>query len=69
MEACLLWTQRSVSVQGTPNAPGLWGDIGAIVGMAHDLGLNVDPTAWNLAPSDFNRRIRIWWGLYMQDKW
>jgi hypothetical protein len=37
--------------------------------MAHDLGLNVDPSAWSLSPSDANRRLRIWWALYIQDKW
>jgi hypothetical protein len=37
--------------------------------MAHDLGLNVDPSAWNLSLSDANRRLRIWWALYIQDKW
>jgi len=69
IEACLLFTQRSIPIHGAPNSPGLWGDIGAIVGMAHDLGLNVNPEAWSLAPSDSNRRIRIWWALYIQDKW
>jgi hypothetical protein len=49
--------------------PSLWSDIGSLVGMAHDLGLNLDPTAWSLTPSDSNRRIRIWWALYIQDKW
>jgi hypothetical protein len=37
--------------------------------MAHDLGLNVDPSAWSLSRSDANRRLRIWWALYIQDKW
>lgn len=37
--------------------------------MAHDLGLNVDPSAWSLSPSDASRRLRIWWALYIQDKW
>lgn len=37
--------------------------------MAHDLALNLDPTTWSFAPSDSNRRIRIWWGLYIHDKW
>jgi hypothetical protein len=49
--------------------PSLWSDIGSIVGMAHDLGLNLDPTAWSLSPLDSDRRIRIWWALYIQDKW
>jgi len=47
----------------------LWNDIGSLVGMAHDLGLNLDPTAWSLTPADSDRRIRIWWALYIQDKW
>lgn len=37
--------------------------------MAHDLGLNLDPSTWSLATSDSNRRIRIWWALYIHDKW
>lgn len=37
--------------------------------MAHDLGLNLDPTSWSLELSDANRRIRIWWGIYIHDKW
>lgn len=69
IEACLLFLQRHNTIHRAPTLPGLWGDIGAVVGMAHDLGLNVDPSAWSLPPSDANRRLRIWWALYIQDKW
>lgn len=67
IEASLLFLHRHPGPQHT--IPGLWGDIGTIVGMAHDLGLNMDPSSWNLTPSDANRRLRIWWALYIQDKW
>ena len=69
IEACLLFLQRHSTIHRSPTLPGLWGDIGAIAGMTHDLGLNVDPSAWNLSPSDASRRLRIWWALYIQDKW
>ncbi|RDW68416.1 hypothetical protein BP5796_09073 [Coleophoma crateriformis] len=69
IEACLLHVQRHIAIPRAPTIPGLWGDVGAIVGMAHDLGLNVDPSTWNLSHSDAARRLRIWWALYIQDKW
>lgn len=69
IEAALLWLQRHTRIHRSPTTPGLWGEIGSIVGMAQDIGLNVDPSKWNLSPGDYNRRIRLWWGVYMQDKW
>ncbi|RDJ94141.1 fungal specific transcription factor domain-containing protein [Lacticaseibacillus rhamnosus] len=68
IEACLIFLQRHNTIHRAPTLPGLWGDIGTVVGMAHDLGLNVNPSAWCLSPSDENRRLRIWWALYIQDK-
>lgn len=69
IEASLLHLQCHSTIHQAPMLPSLWSDIGSLVGMAHDLGLNLDPTAWSLTPSDSNRRIRIWWALYIQDKW
>lgn len=69
IEASLLHLQRHTVIHRSPTLPGLWSDIGSIIGMAHDLGLNLSPTTWSLSPSDANRRIRIWWALYIQDKW
>jgi hypothetical protein len=69
IEASILHLQRHTTIHEAPVFPGLWSEIGSIVGVAHDLGLNLDPTAWSLSPSDCNRRIRIWWALYIQDKW
>ncbi|KAE8452507.1 hypothetical protein EG329_000410 [Mollisiaceae sp. DMI_Dod_QoI] len=69
IEAALLHLQRHTTIHRSPTLPGLWSDIGSVVGMAHDLGLNLDPSTWSLSSSDANRRIRIWWALYIQDKW
>jgi len=40
-----------------------------LVGMAQELGLNIDPTQWNITQTDRNRRIRIWWAVYIQERW
>ena len=40
-----------------------------IIGMSQDIGLNVDPTTWDISKEDRDRRIRLWWLLYMHDKW
>ncbi|KAL4947402.1 fungal-specific transcription factor domain-containing protein [Aspergillus filifer] len=69
LEMGLLFIQRPLSTHRAPNLPGLWPLIGSLVGMAHDLGLNVDPTGWAIEESERKRRIRIWWALYIADKW
>jgi hypothetical protein len=40
-----------------------------MVAMAHDLGLNIEPTDWDISEAEKRRRRRIWWAVYMQDKW
>lgn len=37
--------------------------------MSHDLGLNVDPSDWAVSRDDQSRRIRLWWAIFIQDKW
>ncbi|KAL4963272.1 Zn(II)2Cys6 transcription factor [Aspergillus stella-maris] len=69
IEMGLLFIQRPLSTHRAPNLPGLWPLIGSLVGMAHDLGLNVDPTGWAIEEPERRRRIRIWWTLYIADKW
>lgn len=69
VEAAVLFTQRALRGKMSTSAPGMWAVIGAIVGMCHDLGLNVDCSTWNVSESVRRRRKRIWWGAYMQDKW
>ncbi|KAH6711124.1 fungal-specific transcription factor domain-containing protein [Leptodontidium sp. MPI-SDFR-AT-0119] len=69
LEASLLHLQRHTPTSPSPTLPGLSSSIGSLAGIAHDLGLNNDPSSWSLSPTDTNRRIRIWWALHIQDKW
>ncbi|KIW71965.1 hypothetical protein PV04_00191 [Phialophora macrospora] len=69
VEAAILFTQRALRGRMSTSAPGMWAVIGTIVGISHDLGLNIDCSAWSIPEPDKRRRKRLWWGVYMQDKW
>jgi hypothetical protein len=69
IEAALLFLQRHTQIHRAPTMPGLYAEIGSLVGTAHDAGLNIDPSNWDLSPSDRSRRKRLWWAVYISDKW
>ncbi|KIW47277.1 hypothetical protein, variant 2 [Exophiala oligosperma] len=69
VEAAVLFTQRALRGKMSTTAPGIWAVIGTIVGMSHDLGLNIDCSMWSISAAAKRRRRRIWWAVYMQDKW
>ncbi|KXT17020.1 hypothetical protein AC579_4330 [Pseudocercospora musae] len=69
IEAGLLFLQRHNQIHRAPTTPGLYAEIGGLVGMCHDAGLNVDPSKWDLSAADKSRRKRLWWALYIFDKW
>ncbi|KAF2765730.1 hypothetical protein EJ03DRAFT_330720 [Teratosphaeria nubilosa] len=69
IEAALLFLQRHTLIHRAPTTPGLHSEIGLLVGMCHDAGLNVDPSKWDLSGPDCSRRKRLWWALYIADKW
>ncbi|RDW91051.1 hypothetical protein BP5796_02216 [Coleophoma crateriformis] len=69
VEAAVLFLQRPASIHRAPSTPGLWAELGGIVGMSHELGLNVSPAKWNIPDAHRSRRIRLWWAVYIFDKW
>ncbi|KAH8690613.1 fungal-specific transcription factor domain-containing protein [Talaromyces proteolyticus] len=69
IEAALLYSQRHTYIFRAPTMPGMIAETGSLIGMSHDIGLNVDPTNWRISETDKKRRIRLWWAVYMQDKW
>ena len=69
LEAWLCFVQRSALIHRAPTTPGLWSEIGSLIGASHDLGINVDPTGWEMEQSQKSRRIRIAWALFTTDKW
>lgn len=69
VEAALLHAQRHTYIFRAPTMPGMWADVGSIVGMSQDVGLNMDASGWNISEDEKKRRKRVWWAVYMQDKW
>lgn len=69
VEAALLHAQRHTYIFRAPTMPGLWAEVGTIVGMSQDVGLNIDASDWDIPEGEKKRRKRLWWAVYMQDKW
>jgi hypothetical protein len=44
-------------------------NMGRTVALAYSLGINRDPTTWDLPQSKRNLRIRLWWGVLIHDYW
>ena len=69
VEAALLHAQRHTYMFRAPTMPGMWAEVGSIVGMSQDVGLNIDPSKWSISDDEKKRRKRLWWAVYIQDKW
>jgi hypothetical protein len=42
---------------------------GKTVALAQCLGLNRDPSSWNIPKDEKHARIRLWWGILIHDRW
>ncbi|KAI5207822.1 hypothetical protein E4T39_01765 [Aureobasidium subglaciale] len=51
-------------------SPGSRGRLTAqLVSMAHNMGLHLDPSTWDLPRWEVSLRCKLAWAIYMQDKW
>ncbi|RFU33120.1 hypothetical protein B7463_g3210, partial [Scytalidium lignicola] len=69
VEAALLFVQRHAYFSGLLGMHSNHIEIANITAMSNDLGLNVDPQDWEISEAEKRRRRRIWWAIYIQDKW
>ncbi|KAI5464804.1 fungal-specific transcription factor domain-containing protein [Mariannaea sp. PMI_226] len=60
-----------LNVGGRPNTSLIGNGVllGSAVSMAHSLGLHHNPMQWEIPESEKNLRIKIWWALWVHDKW
>lgn len=49
--------------------PSAWSLAASMLAMAQSLGLNVDPTGWNLPPWEIRLRRRLWWAVVVEHTW
>lgn len=45
------------------------GMVGTAVALSNALGLNRDPSSWNISPLEKSLRTRIWWLVVIHDRW
>ncbi|KAI1336688.1 fungal-specific transcription factor domain-containing protein [Xylariaceae sp. FL0016] len=43
--------------------------LGGAISLAHSLGLNHDPSSWDIMKSEQLLRMQIWWALLIHDRW
>jgi hypothetical protein len=60
-----------LNVCGRPSTSifGNGGMVGTAVALSNALGLNRDPSKWNISPVEKRFRIRIWWLVVVNDRW
>ncbi|KAL4882506.1 fungal-specific transcription factor domain-containing protein [Aspergillus karnatakaensis] len=58
-----VWGRPSTSMFGNG------GLVGMAVALSNALGLNRDPSAWNISTPERSLRIRLWWLVVIQDRW
>lgn len=49
--------------------PFAWSMAGAMLAMAQSLGLNADPSGWNLPAWEIRLRRRLWWSVVVEHTW
>jgi hypothetical protein len=72
VQAATLYIHRAVQDEhsyAVTDAASMWSIIGLTVGMAHSLGLNLECRLFGLPDEEKRVRRRVWWGLYIEDKW
>ena len=60
-----------LNVGGRPSTSvfGNGGLMGMAVSLSHALGLNRDPSGWDISPAEKAFRVRIWWLVVVQERW
>lgn len=50
-------------------SPFFWSLAASMLAMAQSLGLNIEPTGWNLPPWEIRLRRRLWWAVVVEHTW
>lgn len=60
-----------LNIGGRPSTAifGNGGMLGAAVALSNALGLNRDPSNWDISPLEKRFRMRIWWLIVVHDRW
>jgi hypothetical protein len=71
LQACLLYLQQlpTGSQSALADSPFHWSFLGSTVALAASLGLHLEPRPWGIPDWEKRLRRRLWWAVYLEDKW
>ncbi|KAL2812732.1 fungal-specific transcription factor domain-containing protein [Aspergillus granulosus] len=68
VQAILLFLHTRPRWVRAPNHPGTWALSCMLVGVAQDIGLNLEPSSWTLSAAERKLRRILWWAIFVHDK-
>ncbi|KAL3456868.1 fungal-specific transcription factor domain-containing protein [Aspergillus heterothallicus] len=68
VQAILLFLHIRPRWVRAPNHPGTWALSCMLVGVAQDIGLNLEPSSWTLSAAERKLRRILWWAVFVHDK-
>lgn len=69
IQAAILLLHRPVPSQLTADPPRSWVSVTSALAIAQSLGLHMDPGDWDLPSWEYRLRRRLWWTLFVEEKW
>ncbi|KAH3670805.1 hypothetical protein OGAPHI_001321 [Ogataea philodendri] len=69
VQAILLKLNARPLIIRNANAPRHWALSGSLVALGQELGLNIDPSGWDIPSQEKRLRRVLWWAIYVHDKW
>lgn len=72
VQAALLYIHRQLGdrqAYAVADTPFVWSFTGMVVGLAHSLGLHLECGMFGLPAREKRLRRRLWWAVYIEDKW
>jgi hypothetical protein len=72
LQAALLYLQKfptGAAESALSDSPFIWSFFGVVANLASTLGLHLECCNWGIPPWEKRLRRRLWWVLYIEDKW
>ncbi|CAG9946115.1 unnamed protein product [Clonostachys rosea f. rosea IK726] len=69
LQLCILLINHYPFDPVSVDTPFVWSMACSMLGIAQTLGLNVDPSAWNLPRWEIRLRRRLWWCVFVDHTW
>ncbi|KAG7775203.1 hypothetical protein KL930_003403 [Ogataea haglerorum] len=69
IQSILLKLNQKPLVIRNANSPCHWSQSASLVASSQELGLHLDPLEWDIPLPEKRIRRRLWWAVYVQDKW